>query len=126
MISIIKGTITSAIDLINGAIGLINKLPGVSVGYIGGVSLPYLAKGGVLKEGSAIMAEAGPELIQIVNGEAIVTPLTGSARNTPVTEGTGGFTQYLNITSPKALTPYETARQTRNATRQMILNMRRR
>lgn len=33
----------------------------------------------------------------------------------------GGFTQNLYITSPKALTPSEVARQTRNATRQMVL-----
>lgn len=125
VISTIESTLNSGIDLINGAIGLINKLPGVSVGRIGYLNLPYLAKGGVLKEGSAIMAEAGPELIQIVNGEAVVTPLTGSARNTPVTEGFGGFTQYLNITSPQPLSPYETARQNRNAIRQTILSLRR-
>lgn len=126
VISMIENTINSAIDLINGAIGMINKLPGVSVGTIGRVNLPYLAKGGTLKEGAAIMAEAGPELIQIVNGEAVVTPLTGNARNTPVAVGTGGgFTQNVNITSPKALTPYEVARQTRNATRKIILSMNR-
>lgn len=125
VISIIENKINGAIDLINGAIGLINKLPGVSVGTIGHLNLPYLAKGGTLKEGSAIMAEAGPELIQIVNGEAVVTPLSRSAKNTPVAAGTGGFVQNLNITSPKPLTPYEVARQTRNATRQVVLSLKR-
>ena len=125
VISTIENTINGAINLINGAIGLINKLPGVSVGTIGHLNLPYLAKGGTLKEGSAIMAEAGPELIQIVNGEAVVTPLSRSAKNTPVAAGTGGFVQNLNITSPKPLTPYEVARQTRNATRQVVLSLKR-
>lgn len=34
-----------------------------------------------------------------------------------------GYTQILNITSPVALTPYEVARQARNATRDMVLAM---
>ena len=66
------------------------------------------------------------ELIQMVNGEAVVTPLTASARNTALETAEGGgksFVQNLNITSPKALSPYETARQTRNATRNMVLQL---
>ena len=65
-----------------------------------------------MKNGQAIMAEAGPELIQMVNGEAVVTPLTASARNTALETAEGGgksFVQNVNITSPKALSPYETA-----------------
>jgi len=46
--------------------------------------LPELAKGGTLTEGQAIVAEAGPELIQLLNGKAKVTPLTGTAKNTSV------------------------------------------
>lgn len=49
--------------------------------------LPALAKGGTLTEGQAIVAEAGPELIQLLNGKAKVTPLTGTARNTSVQAG---------------------------------------
>ena len=41
------------------------------------------ASGGTLREGEGIVAEAGPELIQIVNGAAHITPLTTTARNTP-------------------------------------------
>lgn len=37
---------------------------------------------------------------------------------------TGSFNQTVNITSPEPLTPYEVARQTKNATRQLILSMR--
>jgi hypothetical protein len=35
----------------------------------------------------------------------------------------GGFNQTLNIYSPRELTPSEVARQTRNATQQMVLSM---
>lgn len=36
-----------------------------------------------------------------------------------------GFTQNITVNSPRALSPWEVARQTRNATRQMALSMRR-
>ena len=122
----VERAVNKAISFINGAIDVINDIPGVSIGHVGEVSLPRLAKGGVLKNGQAIMAEAGPELIQMVNGAAVVTPLTASARNTALETAEGGgksFVQNVNITSPKALSPYETARQTRNATRNMVLQL---
>lgn len=124
----VERAVNKAIGFINGAIDIINNLPGVSVGHVGEVSLPRLAKGGVLKNGQAIMAEAGPELIQMVNGEAVVTPLTRSARNTALETAAGqqggrGYEQNIYITSPKALSPYEVARQTRNANRQMVLQL---
>ena len=40
-------------------------------------------------------------------------------------KGGGGYVQNVNITSPKALSPYEVARQTRLQTRSMILAMQR-
>lgn len=49
IISMVERTINSAIGLINGAIGLINKIPGVNVGRIRTLSLPRLATGAVLK-----------------------------------------------------------------------------
>lgn len=64
VISMIEGTINRAIRIINGAIGLINKIPGVSIGTIGELSLPRLAKGGVLYGAQTVIAgEAGPEAI---------------------------------------------------------------
>lgn len=93
---------------------------GVSLSKIDTLSLPRLAKGGVLREGTAMVAEAGPELLSMVNGKAVVTPLTGSAVNTAADNLKGnnrGFHQEINITSPKALSPYEVARQTRIQTR---------
>ena len=37
--------------------------------------------------------------------------------------GKGDFIQNIKIESPKALTPYEVARQTRNQTRNMVLQL---
>lgn len=64
VISGIERTINRAVDIINGAINLINKLPGVSVGYVGRVSFPRLAKGGVLKKGQVGLLEgSGAEAV---------------------------------------------------------------
>lgn len=64
VISYIENTINKAIRLINSAIGFINKLPGVNIGTIGEISLPRLAKGGVLYGAQTVIAgEAGPEAI---------------------------------------------------------------
>ena len=53
---------------------------------------------------------------------------TGSAVNTAADNlkgNNGGFHQEINITSPKALSPYEVARQTRIQTRAMAIAMQR-
>ena len=64
VINKIESVINSGISLINGAINLINKLPGVEIGKIGELSLPRLAKGGVLNGAQTVIAgEAGPEAI---------------------------------------------------------------
>lgn len=90
VISMIQNTVNSAIRIINGAINLINRLPGVSVGNVGYLSLPRLAKGGILTNGRAIVAEAGPEIVEMVNGKTIVTPLSGTAKNTALERNFGG------------------------------------
>lgn len=66
VISYIENTINKAIRLINGAIGLINKLPGVNVGTIGEINLPRLAKGGVLYGARPVIAG------DVRGGEAII------------------------------------------------------
>jgi len=127
-LSTIEGVVNKFIGMINGVIGVINEIPGVSLSKISTLSLPRLAKGGVLKEGTAMVAEAGPELLSMVNGKAVVTPLSGSAKNQAMEnagKGSGGYVQNVNITSPKALSPYEIARQTRLQTRSMILAVQR-
>ena len=126
-LSTIEGIVNKFIGMINGVIDIINEIPGVSLSKINELSLPRLAKGGVLEEGQAIVAEAGPELLSMVNGKTIVTPLTGTAKNTAMQAAGqgGGYNQTVNIYSPKALSPYEVARQTKNQTQRMVLALQR-
>lgn len=63
-ISMIENTINSGINLINGAIGLINKIPGVSIGQFSHVALPRLAQGGVVNQATAaVIGEDGAEAV---------------------------------------------------------------
>lgn len=43
--------------------------------------IPYLANGGILSQGSAVVGEAGAELLTMVNGRAVVQPLTTNNNN---------------------------------------------
>ena len=42
------------------------------------ISLPKLAQGGILTSGTAMVGEAGPEMLSVKNGQAIVQPLGGT------------------------------------------------
>lgn len=55
--SLIERTINKGIGLINNAIELANKLPGINVGTLSKISLPRLAKGGVLERGQVGLLE---------------------------------------------------------------------
>lgn len=101
LVSIAKAPINGVIALINGAINGINLLigglnkikidipdwvPGLggkkfgfNIGEIG--NIPYLAKGGVVSRGSAVVGEAGAELLTMVGGRAVVQPLTNNTTN---------------------------------------------
>lgn len=81
----IIGMVNMAIGGINGVIGGLNKIPGVNIGEIG--KIPYLAKGGVLSRGSAVVGEAGPELLTMSAGRAVVQPLTNNTTNNSATYG---------------------------------------
>ena len=64
VISKIENTINTAIWLINGAIGLINLIPGVHVGRVGRLNLPRLAKGGIIDSATiAMVGEQGKEAV---------------------------------------------------------------
>ena len=64
VISLIERTINKAIGLINGAIKLINLLPGVNVGYVKKLSMPRLAKGGIIDSATiAMVGEQGKEAV---------------------------------------------------------------
>jgi phage-related protein len=59
VISLIERTINKAINLINGAIGIINLIPGVKVSKIGNLNLPRLAQGGYVKANTPQLAMIG-------------------------------------------------------------------
>ena len=95
LVAVFKAPLNAIISLINGAIGGINSLIdkinngigktlGFSLGTIG--TIPLLANGGVLSKGSAIVGEAGPELLSVNNGKAVVQPLGngGSTASAPI------------------------------------------
>lgn len=100
--SIAKAPINAVIGLVNGLIGglniLIRKLNGISikapewVTKLTGVGdfgfnlpeigkIPYLASGGILSHGSAIVGEAGPELLTMMGGRAVVQPLSSTTNH---------------------------------------------
>lgn len=121
----IIGLINTAIDAINWfidgvnrAIAVINSLGG-KMGYIPNIGkIAYLAKGGILSAGSAIVGERGPELLSMIGGKAQVTPLSGDSMNRVA--GGGEYNQTINIYGNQAPKPSEVARQTRLATRQLV------
>lgn len=54
----------------------------------------FMAGGGSVTNGQAVIAEAGPELLSVRNGVATVTPLSNNSRNTAVG---GGVTVNINM-----------------------------
>ena len=78
--SIFKGAINVIIGLLNGLLGKanglidgINLIPGVNIPHI--PTIPLLAKGGIVRSGSAIVGEAGPELMTVLGNRTVVQPL---------------------------------------------------
>lgn len=79
-----KSKLNGIITLVNGLIGKVNGLAVKANGLLGNIgvsipqipTIPYLAQGGNLYSGSAIVGEAGPELLTMKNGAAEVQPLT--------------------------------------------------
>lgn len=95
VISLIERTINSAIRLINGGIRLINLIPGVYVGSINTLSLPRLAKGGVLTEATTVLAgeysgaKTNPEIVTPQNimrdtFEDVLSNYSGSNNDRPI------------------------------------------
>ena len=99
MVGAVKTPLNAIIGLLNGAISAINSLINgfnsidISLpSWLGGgswspsipniPSIPYLAKGGILQKGSAVVGEAGPELLTILGNRAMVQPLTSQTQNT--------------------------------------------
>jgi TP901 family phage tail tape measure protein len=119
--------INGFIKAINGAIGIINKIPGVEIKKIKELEAPQLAQGGVLKRGQvgilegngaeavvplernkAWISKTAQDLRGALEGEGIIGGKAKSGAN--VTNYT--FNQTNN--SPKALSRLEIYRQTQN------------
>ena len=75
IISMINRAIAKINSLIKG-INSIGKSIGINIGSIG--TIPMMANGGVLSKGTAIVGEAGPELLSVNNGRAVVQPMTNA------------------------------------------------
>ena len=73
---ILKNAINGISGFINTFISGINKI-GTDEHHLNIPLIPQLAEGGILTSGTAIVGEAGPELVQVSNGQAMVQPLTG-------------------------------------------------
>ena len=84
----IENRINDFISAINGAIGIINKIPGVDIGELGYLSLPRLAKGGIAYSPTAAVigdnpnARRDPEIVsplsklkEMLIGVIDITPL---------------------------------------------------
>lgn len=84
MVAGIKGKVNVIIGLVNSLINKVNGFSSKANGLLGalGISIsqipniPLLAEGGTLNSGSAIVGEAGAELLTMKNGAAQVQPLT--------------------------------------------------
>jgi hypothetical protein len=85
ILSSIENKINSFIRLINGAIGIINAIPGVNITTISEINIPRLADGGFVNEGQMFIArEAGAEMVgnigrrtAVANNDQIVSGIAG-------------------------------------------------
>ncbi|MBS5961235.1 MAG: phage tail tape measure protein [Enterococcus gallinarum] len=86
IVAIAKMPLNNMIGLINGFIRGINNIkvpkwvPGMGGKSFSIGELPYLAKGGHVLNGQAIVGEAGPELLTNKNGKTTVTPLSDAEK----------------------------------------------
>lgn len=90
-----KAPLNTMIGLINAFLGGLNNIkipkwvPGVGGKNFSISTLPYLADGGHVLNGQAIVGEAGPELLSNKNGKTTVTPLSDEEKR----KGIGGKVQ---------------------------------
>lgn len=59
------------------------------------ISIPRLAEGGIMSRGTAMVGEAGPEMLTIQNGQAIVQPLGGQNGAAELTDLLETYLPYL-------------------------------
>lgn len=110
-----KAPFNGMIGLINAFLGGLNNIkipkwvPGVGGKSFSISTLPYLADGGHVLNGQAIVGEAGPELLTNKNGKTTVTPLSDEEKR----KGIGGkiqpskVEQHIHIGNVDANNPSE-------------------
>jgi hypothetical protein len=131
----IKSGIKSSINFIISALnGLIRGMNRISfsvpdwVPKIGGMSwgfslqeIPMLAKGGnILRGGSVMVGEAGPEILDLPTG-AKVTPLDRANEQSQEKDPYKSITQNITINSPTPLSPSDIKRNLQQASRQLAM-----
>lgn len=77
--------------------------------------IPYLAQGGHLINGQAIVGEAGPELLTAKNGKTTVTPLSDEEKRNGIggRVSGGSIEQHIHIGKVDANNPSELDRMNR-------------
>lgn len=125
----IEERLNSIPEAINSVLDTLNKVPGVSISKLDTITLPRLAKGGIVDRSTlAQIGESGREaIIPLERNKAglreiarlLRDEMTGLSVNAPTTNITNAgkttniqFTQ--NVSSPKALSTYEIWRQSKN------------
>ena len=113
-------------NAVNNLLDTINQIPGVNIGRMGGISLPRLAKGGIVDKATvAQIGEAGKEaIIPLERNKAGLRQIAGMLAEEMAAGGVRGMggtvqagttvTLTQNITSPKALSQYDIWLQTKN------------
>lgn len=121
IVAVGKAPINAMIGLINGFIGGLNNIkipkwvPGVGGKSFSISKLPYLAQGGHLINGQAIVGEAGPELLTAKNGKTTVTPLSDEEKRRGIggKVSGGSIEQHIHIGKVDANNPSELDRMNR-------------
>ncbi|HHD1588713.1 TPA: phage tail tape measure protein [Enterococcus faecium] len=134
IVAVGKAPINAMIGLINGFIGGLNNIkipkwvPGIGGKSFSISKLPYLAQGGHLINGQAIVGEAGPELLTAKNGKTTVTPLSDEEKRRGIggKVSGGNIEQHIYIGKVDANNPSELDRMNRKfarANRQAIYDL---
>ncbi|EGO8425311.1 phage tail tape measure protein [Enterococcus faecalis] len=120
--AVAKAPINAMITLINGFIGGLNNIkipkwvPGIGGKGFHIGKIPYLAEGGTILNGQAIVGEAGPELLTAKNGKTTVTPLSPEEKARGIggaLKGNSTINNYVTIGQVDANNPSEINRLNR-------------
>lgn len=120
--AVAKAPINAMITLINGFIGGLNNIkipkwvPGIGGKGFHIGKIPYLAEGGTILNGQAIVGEAGPELLTAKNGKTTVTPLSPEEKARGIggaLKGGNTIEQHVHIGQVDANNPSELDRMNR-------------